>query len=62
MNASESHAHLLALTHCLLESLTAPALAPFLADWPVSPDPPGGAPEPRIAPLRLVRLDRRGAA
>ena len=34
MNASEAHGHLLASTRRLLESLTAPPLAPFLAEWP----------------------------
>ncbi len=31
---SESYAHLLALTHRLLASFGAQALAPFLLDWP----------------------------
>ena len=34
MNASEAHGHLLASTRRLLESLAAPPLAPFLAEWP----------------------------
>jgi hypothetical protein len=34
MNASEAHGHLLASTRRLLGSLTAPPLAPFLAEWP----------------------------
>jgi hypothetical protein len=38
MNASESCANVLALTHRLLASFTAQALAPFLADWPVLQD------------------------
>jgi hypothetical protein len=36
MNSSESHTEMLALTHRLLESFTAPVLKKFLADWPVS--------------------------
>ncbi len=34
MNASDAHSHLLASTRRFLESLQAPPLAPFLADWP----------------------------
>jgi hypothetical protein len=34
MNASEAHGHLLASTRRLLQSLTAPQLAAFLAEWP----------------------------
>jgi Dimethlysulfonioproprionate lyase len=36
MNASGSHGNLIALTQSLLESLAAPPLAPYLADWPES--------------------------
>jgi hypothetical protein len=36
MNASGSHCNLIALTQRLLESLMAPPLAPYLADWPDS--------------------------
>ena len=35
---SESHAHLLALIHRRLASFGAQALAPYLAEWPVSQD------------------------
>lgn len=52
MNASESYDSLLALTRRLLESFTAPALAPFLADWPVAEDAratPGHRSAPRSA-------------
>jgi hypothetical protein len=38
MNASKASDDLRALTQRLLESLAAPALAPFLADWPISPE------------------------
>ncbi len=38
MNASKSSHDLPALTQRLLESIAAPALAPFLADWPISPE------------------------
>jgi hypothetical protein len=34
MNASDAHHNLLASTRRLLQSLTAPPLAPFLAEWP----------------------------
>jgi hypothetical protein len=35
---SESYAHLLALIHRRLASFRAQALAPYLAEWPVSQD------------------------
>jgi Dimethlysulfonioproprionate lyase len=40
MNASAARGSLLALAHRMLNTLTAPALAPFLADWPVSAGSP----------------------
>jgi hypothetical protein len=52
MNAGAPYGHLLALAHRLLESLTAPVLAPFLAGWPVSADERGAeniGPTPRGA-------------
>jgi len=56
MNASESYASLLALTHRLLTSFTAQALAPFLADWPVLQDAGHDAPRSAAAASALPVL------
>ena len=52
MNASESRDSLLALARRLVESVAAPALAPYLAEWPAA-DGTRAAPAGRPAPRRV---------
>jgi hypothetical protein len=54
MNASGSHGNLIALTQSLLESLVAPPLASYLADWPDSSSSHGFA-QPRSGTLPVLR-------
>jgi hypothetical protein len=54
MNARDACGNLLALTRRLLSSLTAPALAPFLAEWPTLEGLRGPAPHCAVEPHRAL--------
>lgn len=53
MNAGEAHGHLLASTRRLLQSLTAPPLAAFLAEWP-GPESHASSDAADLAPPRAA--------